>query len=159
MTAWCYSIFFECQSGTLFFNHLSYVKQGTRKYVICSRFSILHVNTNLLQYQLLASLYNLYFCSVPYKLWYCISVATCSLRLPIFKTQQHNYSHLLFVSFVYLQTKTPSLRKLAKQLLNISIQEGEHSSVSIHGVNTFCSIRKRLGMKSGAGNQSFNPKE
>ena len=50
MTAWCYSIFFECQSGTLFFNHLSYVEQGTRKYVICSEFSILHVNTNLLQY-------------------------------------------------------------------------------------------------------------
>lgn len=28
-----------------------------------------------------------------------------------------------------VKTKTPSLRKLAKQLLNISIQEGEHSSV------------------------------
>ena len=47
---WCYSIFFECQSGTLFLNHLSYVEQGTQKYVICSRFSILHVNTNLLQH-------------------------------------------------------------------------------------------------------------
>lgn len=50
MTAWCHSIFFECQLGTLFLNHLSYVEQGTQKYVICSRFSILHVNTNLLQH-------------------------------------------------------------------------------------------------------------
>ena len=92
MTAWCHSIFFECQLGTLFLNHLSYVEQGTQKYVICSRFSILHVNTNLLQHQLLASLYNLYFCLMPHAVSDCLFSKTRNTILIIY------YLYHLFIS-------------------------------------------------------------
>ena len=42
-----------------------------------------------------------------------------------------NFDNLLVYCFcAHVQSKRPALRKLAKEILNIIIQEGEHSSVS-----------------------------
>lgn len=43
----------------MFLNHLFLVEQGTYKEVGCCGFSVLYVNTNLLEHYLVASLYNL----------------------------------------------------------------------------------------------------
>ena len=67
-------------------NHLSLVEHGIHKHVRCNRFSVLYVNTNLLKRYLKASLHNLKVFTMHKNC--VISVAICSLRLPILDFKQ-----------------------------------------------------------------------
>ena len=72
----------ECQLVSVFLNHLSFVNQGTgHEYMGCGRFSVLLMNTNLLQHFLIAWLCNLHICLYCYISSHLQSQTACFVNM------------------------------------------------------------------------------